>query len=104
MTNPTTLRRTLGERLAKSRKVAGLTQTQMAELTGIGKRSIVRYEDDEAVPSLPRLLKWANVTDVPISWLIDETFTEKDLQGYLGHPALRGGSPQVTPGSQAIAA
>ena len=96
MTNQETLKRTLGERLEKARRINGWTQTELALKLGKGKRSIVRYENGEAVPSLPVLIKWANVCDVPVTWLVDETCPTTDLQGYNGHPALRGASSQVT--------
>lgn len=95
MTNPITLKRTLGERLAKSRRVNAWSQQDMADKLGIGRRSIIRYEDDQSIPSIAVLIAWANVCDVPYTWLIDETYTETDLQGYLWHPSVRGRNPQV---------
>lgn len=90
-----TLKRTLGERLEKARKVNGWDQTDLAQRLGISRRSVTRYETDLKVPSLAVLIAWANVCDVPYSWLIDETFPGPDIQGYLGHPALSGRSRQV---------
>lgn len=94
MATQETLKRTLGERLEKARKVNGWTQTELAERLGKSKRTVVRYESDAAVPSLPLLIKWAEVCDVPLMWLIDDVYT-KDLQGYAGHPALRPRSSAV---------
>jgi transcriptional regulator with XRE-family HTH domain len=91
MTHQEVLKRTLGERLEKARKVNGWTQTELADRLGKSKRTVVRYETDAAIPSLPLLIKWADECAVPLTWLIDEGYT-KDLQGYLGHPALRGRS------------
>lgn len=76
-----TLKRTLGERLEKARKVNGWDQTDLAQRLGISRRSVTRYETDLKVPSLAVLIAWAKVCDVPYSWLIDETFPGPDIQG-----------------------
>jgi transcriptional regulator with XRE-family HTH domain len=60
---------TLGERLAKARRMKGWNQTELATSLGIGRRSISRYEDDIARPSRAVLIAWAEVTDVPLTWL-----------------------------------
>lgn len=60
---------TLGERLAKARRLKGWNQTELAQNLGIGRRSISRYEDDIAVPSRAVLIAWAEVTGVPFGWL-----------------------------------
>jgi len=95
MTNQETLKRTLGERLAKARRINGWSQAQVSAKLGISRRSITRYEDDATVPSTAILIAWANICDVPFEWLSSETVTGTDLQGYLGHPALRGKKSQV---------
>lgn len=101
MTNQETLKRTLGERLAKARRINGWSQAEVSAKLGISRRSITRYEDDATVPSLAILIAWANICDVPFEWLSSETITATDLQGYRGHPALRGASPQVTAATHA---
>lgn len=83
-----TLQWTLGERLAKARRRRRWNQQDMADRLGIGRRSIVRYEDDQAIPSLAVVIAWAKVTDVPLEWLLDNpTASTPDSQGYL-HPSL----------------
>lgn len=86
-----TLQWTLGERLAKARKLHRWNQQDMADRLGIGRRSIVRYEDDQAIPSLAVVIAWAQVTDVPLTWLLNEgddvTTSTPAHQGYL-HPSL----------------
>lgn len=71
MRSTTELASTPGERLAKARRLAGLTQSDLADELGIGRRSIARYEDDAdpAEPSKGILIAWAVVTDVPLHWL-----------------------------------
>lgn len=96
MANQETLKRTLSERLEKARRMTGMNQQELGVLLGKSKRTVVRYENGEGVPSLPLLIKWAAVCDVPVTWLVDEYASPTVLEGYLGHPALRGASPQVT--------
>ncbi len=88
MTDMDTLQWTLGERLAKARRRRRWSQQEMADRLGIGRRSIVRYEDDQAIPSLAVVIAWAQVTSVPLSWLLDEPTDSAPVdQGYL-HPSL----------------
>jgi transcriptional regulator with XRE-family HTH domain len=68
----------LGDRLRKAREHARLKQTELAQMTGIGRSSIVRYETDQAVPSRPVLLSWAMATGVSLAWLIDEEDSAAD--------------------------
>jgi transcriptional regulator with XRE-family HTH domain len=64
---------TMCDRLVKSRKAAGLSQTELAELLGIGRRSITRYEDGHTEPSTAVLVAWAYFTNVQTAWLLDGT-------------------------------
>jgi transcriptional regulator with XRE-family HTH domain len=68
------------DRLVKSRKAAGLSQTELAELLGIGRRSITRYEDGHSEPSTAVLVAWAYFTNVQTAWLLDGT-TDSDVSG-----------------------
>lgn len=58
---------TTGDRLTKARDWAGLTQEQMANRLGIGRRSIVRYEA-QSDPPRTVVLSYAMATGVPEWW------------------------------------
>jgi transcriptional regulator with XRE-family HTH domain len=60
---------TLGDRLRKAREARGLSQTELSEMADISRRSISKYEADEAMPRRPQLLAWAMATGVPTDWL-----------------------------------
>ena len=61
---------TLGERLAKARRSAGLSTTVMAQRLGFkSKRTVERYEADQQAPMDAVVLAWASHTGVPIGWL-----------------------------------
>lgn len=70
---------TLGDRMAKSRQAAGLTQGQMGELMGVSHSSIAKWENDEMQPRrfLSRIRLWAEITGVDVAWLIGEEFKSR---------------------------
>ena len=64
---------TLGDRLRKARKHARLEQTELAQIIGIARSSIVSYESDRTVPSRPVVLSWSLATGVPAEWVLGRT-------------------------------
>jgi transcriptional regulator with XRE-family HTH domain len=63
---------TLGERLAKARRHAGLDdQEAFARVLGISRRTVSRYETGLARPNRRTLMAWARVCQVPLEWLDD---------------------------------
>jgi transcriptional regulator with XRE-family HTH domain len=71
MTTPEALTRTLGERLTKLRRVHGIHQNQAADLIGVSRRSVARYESDAYMPPSTVLRAYAYTFDVPLEWIID---------------------------------
>lgn len=94
MRTTTELTLTFGERLAKARRLAGLTQTELADKLGIGRRSISRYEDDTVPPNRAICIAWSVITEVPVWWLLGDNDGEGNTgsvtPGYLwsDHPEL----------------
>lgn len=70
MTTTTTIRWTLGDRLMKARKTAGLEQSHLAKAIGVSRPLISQWENDRAEPRISQLSKWAELTNQPIEWLI----------------------------------
>lgn len=69
---------TLGDRLAKARSVAGLTQAQLAELIGIGVKTVIRYENGESTKRAA-VIAWAFATGVDLRWIeTGEATTDRD--------------------------
>lgn len=62
---------TLSDKLRKARETAGLSQTVLAEVTGMSRRTISAYETGDGRPRRPQLIAWAMATGVPLSWLED---------------------------------
>jgi transcriptional regulator with XRE-family HTH domain len=63
---------TLGERLAKARKEAGLTQEEMAEELDVSHSTVAKWEVGAGQPRnfMKRLQQWADLTGVPVGWLL----------------------------------
>jgi transcriptional regulator with XRE-family HTH domain len=60
---------TIGDRMLKSRTVAGLTQTELADYLGMSRVSLSRYETGHNRPPLTVLRLWAMRCGVPLDWL-----------------------------------
>lgn len=62
---------TFGDRLAKARREAGLTQSAIAVRLGRPKSSISAWESGVPPRNLLRVAaQWAEVTGVPVGWLL----------------------------------
>lgn len=60
------------------RKAKGLSQRDLARLTGISGRMIAYYETRSEIPSMEKLEKIAEVLKVSIADLIDKKATDKE--------------------------
>lgn len=82
------LQLTQGERLARARKVAGLSQEEMATALGHDIRSVGRWERDQQPVSRSLVLAWASVTEAPIEWLESGALTDGLTAREACHAAL----------------
>ena len=60
---------TLGDRLGKSLKYAGMKSQDMADIIGVARNTISNYLNDHTEPSKLAIKEWALRTGVPIEWL-----------------------------------
>lgn len=60
---------TTSDRFRKAREDRKLNQSQMAELTGISRRTISYIESGEKIPGVKELNLWQMATGVPRKWL-----------------------------------
>ena len=56
----------LGANVRKYRKIAGLTQEELAEIIGCSNSHIGQIENGRGVPSLDMMVKIANALGVPV--------------------------------------
>lgn len=82
LTHPDIPAWTVGDRLGKAREWVGLTQLQIADRIGVGRRSIARYESADQPPRAI-VLAYQAVTGVPAWWILGEEPTEPTvIEGY----------------------
>ena len=60
---------TIGQRLRESRREAGMTQVELAELAHLTERSIQAYESDEVVP-YRKMEDLAAILNKSVAWLL----------------------------------
>ena len=60
---------TLGERIKLARKVAGISQEELAKKIGTRQSQVTRWETNKATPRIETLAKITEVTGVPLSEL-----------------------------------
>ena len=76
---------TFGEKVRAARKERGLSQKELAQMTGIAVRTIINYESGSRMPkSKDSYVRLARVLDVDLSSLMDENadFTIRASEKY----------------------
>lgn len=68
---------TFGEKLSKLRKESNYTQEQLAELLGVSRQSISKWESDTAYPETEKLIKIGKLFGCSMDYLLNEAVTEK---------------------------
>jgi transcriptional regulator with XRE-family HTH domain len=76
--------RCLGERIADLRAPREISQEQLAEMTGISRRTVQRIESGQVEPRYGDLLRIAAILGVPVSALI------RGLDDVRPHPSATG--------------
>ena len=68
---------TLGEKIAKQRKELNYTQEQLADVLGVSRQSISKWESDLAYPETDKLIKLGKMFDCSMDYLLNEDVNEK---------------------------
>ena len=63
---------TFSDKIKRSREVRGLSQQQLADLTGVSKRTIASYESTNAMARLSTMRKLAEALQVSLDYLQNE--------------------------------
>ena len=69
---------TLGEKIARQRKESNYTQEQLADILGVSRQSISKWESDIAYPETDKLIELGKLFDCSMDYLLKEEITEKD--------------------------
>lgn len=70
----------LGERIKESRKKAGLSQEKVAELIGVSRQAVAKWEAGQSAPNTENLIRLAEIFEVAVDMLIQEKHAEKEEQ------------------------
>ena len=68
---------TLGEKIAAQRKELNYTQEQLAELLGVSRQSISKWESDIAYPETEKLVRMGRLFDCSMDYLLKDDCTVK---------------------------
>ncbi|MBF0808374.1 XRE family transcriptional regulator [Rothia nasimurium] len=67
---------TFQDRLRKAREHAGMTQSELAEATGVSLNSLNRYEKGQRSPANDVVSAIAQATNVPLEWFYQDDDTQ----------------------------
>ncbi len=80
---------TTGEKLAKLRKQNNYTQEQLAELLGVSRQAISKWESDSAYPETEKLIKLSRLYDCSLDYLLkDEAQSERTAEPQPAAPTI----------------
>lgn len=68
---------TLGEKITKQRKELNYTQEQLAEILGVSRQSISKWESDIAYPETEKLIKLGKIFNCSMDYLLNDEITDK---------------------------
>ena len=68
---------TLGEKITKQRKELNYTQEQLAEILGVSRQSISKWESDIAYPETDKLIKMGKLFECSMDYLLNDDVAEK---------------------------
>ncbi len=68
---------TLGEKTSKQRKELNYTQEQLADILGVSRQSVSKWESDIAYPETDKLIELGKLFDCSMDYLLKEEVTEK---------------------------
>ena len=71
---------TLGEKLSKLRKEYNYTQEQLADILGVTRQSISKWESDISYPETDKLIKMGKLFECSMDYLLNDDITEKSIE------------------------
>ena len=69
---------TLGEKIARQRRELNYTQEHLADILGVSRQSISKWESDIAYPETDKLIELGKLFDCSMDYLLKEEIIEKD--------------------------
>lgn len=71
---------TFGEKFTKLRKEKGYTQEEVAEILGVSRQAISKWESDQAYPETEKLIKIGELFGCSMDYLLKESVQKEDNQ------------------------
>ncbi|MBR6764093.1 MAG: helix-turn-helix transcriptional regulator [Clostridia bacterium] len=68
---------TLGEKIASERRKLNYTQEQLAQLLGVSRQSVSKWESDLAYPETEKLIQLGKLFDCSMDYLLKENVTNR---------------------------
>lgn len=68
----------LGERIKECRKAVKLSQEKVAELVGVSRQAVAKWEADQSAPSTKNLIRLSEIFGTTVDMLINEKSTEQE--------------------------
>ncbi len=68
---------TFGEKITKLRKEQNLTQEQLADILGVSRQSVSKWESNIAYPETDKLIRMGELFDCSMDYLLKEDIEEK---------------------------
>lgn len=69
---------TFGEKLSRLRKESNYTQEELAELLGVSRQSVSKWESDIAYPETGKLRRMSKLFDCSLDYLLNDNAEEKN--------------------------
>ena len=67
----------VGKRIKLARELAGLTQEKLAEIIGVSRTAVVRWESGETDPTIDHLIEMTKVLKVSADFLLGTNDTDQ---------------------------
>ncbi|MBO5294094.1 MAG: helix-turn-helix transcriptional regulator, partial [Clostridia bacterium] len=68
---------TLGEKLSRLRKEYNYTQEQLADILGVSRQSVSKWESDIAYPETDKLIKMGKLFECSMDYLLNEENSQR---------------------------
>ncbi len=78
---------TIGERIAQKRKENNLSQEALGEALGVSRQSISKWESDNSLPEIEKLIAMSKLFSVSVGWLLGVEETEQRAEADEGGAA-----------------
>lgn len=81
---------TLGEKIKEQRGKSGFSQEKIAELVGVSRQAVTKWEANQSLPSMANLMKLAEIFGVSLSELTNSVSTDIPIESTTGKTTVKG--------------